>query len=205
MARMIKNPPRRTPCLIIPIAAAVLIAGCGSSSPSTTSVSAGGSNASASEAASAATGDIPDNQQFLRYANSTAGYSLLYPQGWARKGSANDITFSDKDNSVEVIVGKGATPTVSSISAQLKQEAAKDPTLQPGQPQQIQLPSGPAIHVVYHVQGPPDPVTGKKPTLMVDRYVLGNKGHTATVNEATPVGVDNVDAYRKIIDSFRWS
>ena len=31
--------------------------------------------------------------------------------------------------------------------------------------------------------------------MMVDRYVLANKGRVATVNEATPVGVDNVDAY----------
>ena len=77
--------------------------------------------------------------------------------------------------------------------------------MQPGKPQVVQLPSGPAIHVVCHVQGPPDPVAGKKPTLMIDRYVLGNKGRSATVNEATPVGVDNVDAYRKIIESFRWS
>jgi hypothetical protein len=206
MARMIKNRLRQTPFLLIPIAAGVLIAGCGSSSSSsTTSVSAGGSSASASEAASAATGDIPDNQQFLRYTNSAAGYSLVYPQGWARKGSANDITFSDKDNSVRIQITKGSSPTVSSVTAELKQEATKDPTLQPGQPKQMQLPSGPAIHVVYHVQGPPDPVTGKKPTMMVDRYVLGNKGRVATVNEATPVGVDNVDAYRKMIESFRWS
>jgi hypothetical protein len=48
-------------------------------------------------------------------------------------------------------------------------------------------------------------VTGKKPTLMVDRYVLANKGRVATVDESTPVGVDNVDAYRKIIESFRWN
>lgn len=205
MARMIKNCLRRTPFLLIPIAAGALVAGCGSSSSSTTSVSAGGSSASASEAASAATGDIPDNQQFLRYTNSAARYSLVYPQGWARNGSSNNITFSDKDNSVQVQITKGSAPTVSSVSAELKQEAAKDSTLQPGQPQQMQLPSGPAIHVVYHVQGPPDPVTGKKPTLMVDRYVLGHMGRVATVNESTPVGVDNVDAYRKIIESFRWS
>jgi hypothetical protein len=30
------------------------------------------------------------------------------------------------------------------------------------------------------------------------------KGRVAKVNEATPVGVDNVDAYRKMIESFRW-
>jgi hypothetical protein len=184
--------------------ASLSIAGCGSSSSTTTSASAAGGNTSASEAASAATGDIPDNQQFLRYTNSAAGYSLVYPQGWARKGSASDTTFSDKDNSVEVQIAKGSAPTVSSVTAELKQEAVKDPTLQPGKPQPVQLPSGPAVHVVYHVQGPPDPVTGKKPTLMVDRYVLGSKGRVAAVNEATPVGVDNVDAYRKIIESFRW-
>jgi hypothetical protein len=186
------------------VLAGLVIAGCGSSS-SGSSAAAGGSGASASEAASAATGDIPDNQQFLRYTNSAAGYSLLYPQGWARKGSTNDITFSDKDNSVEVQVGKGSTPTVGSVSAELKKEAANDPTVKPGNPQHVQLPSGPAIHIVYHVRGTPDPVTGQKPTLMVDRYVLGSKGRVATVNEATPVGVDNVDAYRKIIESFRWS
>ena len=188
----------------------LLLAGCGSSSSNTTSAGAGaasnsGSSASQSEAASAATGDIPDNQQFLRYTNSTAGYSLVYPQGWARKGSANHITFSDKDNSVEVKIAKGANPTTSSVSAEVKKQAASDPTLQPGKPQQVQLPSGPAVHVVYHVQGPPDPVTGKKPTLMVDRYVLAHNGSVATVNESTPVGVDNVDAYRKMIESFRWS
>ena len=60
----------------------------------------------------------------------------VYPEGWARKGSANDITFSDKDNSVQVAVTKGAAPTVSSVTAELKKEAAKDPTLKPGQPQQ---------------------------------------------------------------------
>ncbi len=186
----------------------LVIAGCGSSGTGSTSASAangGGPGASTSEAASAATGDIPDNQQFLRYTNSAAGYSLVYPQGWARKGSGADITFSDKDNSVRVRVDRGGAPTVPSVAAELQKEAASDPTLKPGTPQQVQLPSGPAIHVVYHVQGPPDPVTGKKPTLMVDRYVLGAKGAVATVDEATPVGVDNVDAYRKIIESFRWS
>ena len=45
-----------------------------------------------------------------------------------------------------------------------------------GTPQQVKVGPNQAIHVVNHVQGPADPVTGKKPTLMVDRYLLGNKG-----------------------------
>jgi len=180
--------------------ASIAIAGCGSSSSSTPS----SSNAAPAEAASAAQGDIPDNQVFLRYKNPGAGYSIKYPEGWAQKGSGNLVTFSDKGNSVQIAVSKGAAPTVASVSAELKKEAAKDPTLKPGTPKQMKVGPNQAVHVVYHVQGPADPVTGKKPTLMVDRYVLGNKGKVATVDESAPVGVDNVDAYRLIIESFQW-
>jgi len=185
-------------------AVGVSIAACGSSSSSSSTSGASASSAS-SEAQSAAAGDIPDNQQFLRFKNASGGYSVLYPQGWARKGSGPDLTFADKDNTVHVVISQGASPTVSSVSAELAKEAASDPTLKPGKPQAVKLPSGPAVHVVYHVQGPADPVTGKRPTLMIDRYVLASKGRVATVDEATPVGVDNVDAYRMIIHSFKWS
>ena len=185
-------------------ALALAITGCGSGSSSSGSAQ-GGANAASAEAQSAAQGDIPDNQKFLRFQNSQAGYSNQYPEGWAQKGSTTDVTFSDKDNSVEIAVSKGPTPTVSSVSAELRKEAARDTTLKPGTPQQITEGPNQTVHVVYHVEGPPDPVTGKRFTLMVDRYVLGNKGRIATVNEATPVGVDNVDAYRMIIQSYRWS
>ena len=195
---MTDNRLRRIELAILPLAVGLALTGCGSSG------GGGSSNSASAEAQSAATGDIPDNQQFLTFKNPSAGYSILYPQGWARKGSGSDITFSDKDNSVEVKIGSGGRPTVSSASAELKQEASTDPTLKPGTPQTVTVGSSPAIHVLYHVQGPPDPVTGKKPTLMVDRYELASKGRLATVNESTPVGVDNVDAYRKIIQSFRW-
>jgi len=181
--------------------ASIAIAGCGSSSSSTPA----SSNAASAEAASAAQGDIPDNQVFLRYKNPGAGYSIKYPEGWAQKGSGNLVTFSDKGNSVQIAVTSGAAPTVASVTAELNKEAAKDPTLKPGTPQQMKVGPNQAVHVVYHVQGPADPVTGKKPTLMVDRYVLANKGKVATVDQSSPVGVDNVDAYRLIIESFQWS
>jgi hypothetical protein len=40
--------------------------------------------------------------------------------------------------------------------------------------------------------------------LIVDRYELGSAGRRATVDLGTPKGVDNVDAYRKMINSFTW-
>ncbi len=194
---------------LIPVGAVALaIAGCGSSSSSSTSSSQAGqasSNAASAEAQSAAQGDIPDNQKFLRYKNPKAGYSIKYPEGWAQKGSGNLVTFSDKGNGVQIAVTQGAAPTVASVAAELRKEAGKDPTLKPGTPQQVKVGPNQAIHVVYHVQGPADPVTGKKPTLMADRYVLANKGRVATVDQSSPVGVDNVDAYRLIIESFQWS
>jgi hypothetical protein len=182
-------------------AVGLVVAGCGSASSS----SPPSSSSAPAEAQSAAQGDIPDNQVFLRFQNPRAGYSIKYPEGWSQKGGGSLVAFSDKSNSVKIAVTRGAAPTVGSVAAELRAQAAKDPTLKPGTPQQIRVGPNRAIHVVYHLQGAPDPVTGKKPTLMVDRYVLQSKGRVATVDESSPVGVDNVDAYRLIIESFRWS
>jgi hypothetical protein len=199
---------KRLRYLITAAAVGLTLAGCGSSSSSGSSSSQAGqanSNSASAEAQSAAQGDIPDNQKFLRYNNPKAGYSIKYPEGWAQKGSGNLVTFSDKGNGVQIAVTQGAAPTASSVAAELRKEAAKDPTLKVGTPQQVKVGPNQAIHVVNHVQGPADPVTGKKPTLMVDRYVLANKGRVATIDQSSPVGVDNVDAYRLIIESFQWS
>jgi hypothetical protein len=68
----------------------------------------------------------------------------------------------------------------------------------------VTLPSGRAVKVVYSTKSAPNPVTGKRVTLVVDRYYLARSGKEATVDLGTPQGVDNVDAYRLMIDSFRW-
>ena len=47
-------------------------------------------------------------------------------------------------------------------------------------------------------------MTGKRVTLVVDRYYLWHGGRRAVVDLGTPQGVDNVDAYRLMIESFRW-
>jgi len=45
--------------------------------------------------------------------------------------------------------------------------------------------------------------SGKSVTLTVDRYELATGGRRATVDLGTPVGVDNVDAFRLMIQSLR--
>jgi hypothetical protein len=68
----------------------------------------------------------------------------------------------------------------------------------------LRLPSGPAYKVVYSTESAANAVTGKRVTLVVDRYYLPGKGRRAVVDLASPQGVDNVDAYRLMIESFRW-
>ena len=198
-------------CLLaIPVAQ-----GCGSSSSPRSSSSGGataagtagqGESASAlsAEAQSAATGDIPDNQIFLTYHSSSPRYSMLYPEGWALKGSGADTTIAEKNNIVHVVVTPGATPTAAGVGSELSALKRSNPNLTFTAPVTVQLKTGQAIRVTYTTRSAPNAVTGKSVLLVVDRYELSKGGLRATVDLGTPSGVDNVDAYRKMINSFNW-
>ena len=208
------------------VAIAVPLAGCGgggssssstagspgsSSSATATTAAAGkascGSSvtASSNEAASTAQGDIPDNQQFLTFRNARGGYSIQYPEGWARSGSGTSVTFQDKSNMITIQVSPGSQPSTASVGKELKQQAASDPCFSPGTPQTVTAGPNQAIKVTYTTRGAKSPVTGQRNKVSVDRYVFFKGGKVATVDLSNPVGVDNVDAYRMISESFRWA
>jgi hypothetical protein len=196
--------------------ACVLLSACGSggggsSSPLSSTPSAGSTQASgagaaalAADAKSAATGDIPDNQNFLTYSNASPRFAMVYPEGWTVKQVNNEVTFKDKNNLVRIVVAPGPTPTAAAAQAQLAALKRSNPTLIAGAPQAIALKSGPAVKITYTTQSAPNPVTGKSVTLMVDRYELAHGGQVATIDLGTPTGVDNVDAYKKMVASYRW-
>jgi hypothetical protein len=196
------------------IAVLLLAAGCGGSSntsatsSSSASAAAGappeGGTALAADARSAATGDIPDTQNFLTLKAPRLRISMLYPEGWAVREAASAVSITDKNNLVRISLSRGAAATIASVQAQLAALKQATPALTAGQPQTISLKSGPAVKAIYTTQSPPNPVTGKQVTLTVDRYVLAHGGRVAVVDLGTPVGVDNVDAYRRMIESFRW-
>jgi hypothetical protein len=193
--------------VVLPFALAGAIAsGCGGSSSkgSSNSASSSSSSALAADAKSAATGDIPDNQNFLTYGDKSVGFSIKYPEGWSQKKTAAGINFQDKNNVVRVEVRKGSAPTVTSVTADLKKLKATNSSLKAQAPKQVNLKAGPAIKVSYTTTSAPNPVTGKRVVLMVDRYELGQKGRVAVIDLGTPTGVDNVDAYRMMSESFTW-
>ncbi|MEA2128118.1 MAG: hypothetical protein QOJ85_1009 [Solirubrobacteraceae bacterium] len=196
--------PSRTACAAALAAAALVAAGCGGSSKSSSSSSSSGQAALAADARSASTGDIPDNQNFLTFANAKGGYSIRYPEGWAQSGAGKDVTFRDKNNLVHIVVASGGAPTVSGVRSELATLKRSTPTLQAQAPQQVTIKGTPMVKVVYTTRSAPNPVTGKRVTLLVDRYELAKNGKRATVELGTPRGVDNVDAYRMMIQSFTW-
>jgi hypothetical protein len=126
---------------------------------------------------------------------------MKYPEGWAQQGSGRTVVFRDKNNIVRIAVGGAPAPTRASVTQDLRRLKGSRIV---AAPQPIQLPAGRAYKVVYSTESTPNTVTGKRVTLVVDRYYLGRGGRRAVVDLGTPQGVDNVDAYRLMIESFRW-
>jgi hypothetical protein len=126
---------------------------------------------------------------------------MKYPEGWARQGRGNSVTFRDKNNIVRVVVAAGAPPTKAAAQVDVRRlHGARVVTA----PQALTISGKPAFRAVYSTESAANSVTGKRLRLIVDRYYIGNGGRRAVVDLGTPEGVDNVDAYRLMIESFRW-
>ncbi len=191
--------------------ACIWLLGCGGSASTGRSADTNASQAPSageapSDAQSAATGDIPDNQSFLTYADRSGGYSIRYPEGWTRSTARRgEIIFQNRANVIRVALSSAATPTLSSAVAELSQLRAADPTIVlSGAPQRVSVDGSPVVKLSYTRLSKADPVSGKRLALTIDRYEYARAGKVATVDLGTPKGVDNVDAYRMISRSFRW-
>ncbi|HEX3428329.1 MAG TPA: hypothetical protein VHS36_05945 [Candidatus Limnocylindrales bacterium] len=155
--------------------------------------------------AGTATGDVPDNAVFLTYRDATNGFSIQYVEGWQVTKDPTGVTIRDKDSSEVVQVGAAQTDVASYVSGTdlpaLRQQAGfklvKQDTVKVG--------ARSLVHLVYDVPSPPDPVTGKQVPSTVDRYYVPGPSGLATVSLSTPKGVDNVDAFRQMIESFKWA
>jgi hypothetical protein len=118
--------------------------------------------------------------------------------------TASGVSILDKNNLVRIALSRGSTPTTASVQTQLAALKRATPTLTASTAREISLKSGPAVKATYTTQSAPNPVTGKQVTLTVDRYELARAGRVAVIDLGTPVGVDNVDAYKRMIESFKW-
>jgi len=197
------------------LAALLVASGCGSSSKSTTAspaASAGGTSAPESSAAlaadakSAATGDIPDSQNFLTLHRPTPAHLDDLPRGMERAGSRfGRVDQGQEQPSANSPCRRAAAPTTASVQAQVAALKRSSPALTAGSVQNdLADQRSRREGDLYDPEAAPNPVTGKQVTLMVDRYELSHGGRVAVVELGTPTGVDNIDAYKRMIQSFKW-
>jgi len=190
--------PRPTPTQLTTAALVVLAlaaAGCGSSSSSSSS----GASTTASQAARtiaakpapevSPAGDIPDNQAYVRYTPPGAGFSVKVPEGWSRTQTRGAAVFTDKLNAIRV----EAVPHPPA------------PAKRAGTSSTVKRTAGSAQKLTYMMTSTPDPVTGKSVTDAVERYTFTHGGKTVVLTLSGPKGADNVDPWRIVTDSLRWT
>jgi hypothetical protein len=150
-------------------------------------------------------GDIPDNAVFLKYHGTNPAFTIQYVEGWQVTPQVDGVVIRDKDSSEAVAIrtAQADIPTVV-ISSDLSALQAQ-PGFKLDQKNTVKVGGSTYVHLVYHLPAPPDPVTGKQVPSTVDRYYVPGPNGLAVVSLSTPDGVDNVDAFRQMIESFRWS
>ncbi|HEX6110513.1 MAG TPA: hypothetical protein VFZ02_13960 [Ktedonobacteraceae bacterium] len=154
----------------------------------------------------ASSSDIPDSQVFVTYASSPGKYQFDVPEGWARTTNATDVSFISNLNALQVTLTKAsAQPTASSVrtnqavTLQQTGRAVRDVQIR-----DVQLPSGPAVLIVYTSNSDPNSVTGKQVRLENNSYLYFKNGMLAILTLSAPVGADNVDQWARISRSFKW-
>lgn len=176
---------------------------------SVTGPQAAGASPPASEAqsptAGKASGDVPDNAVFLTYRDITHRFSIQYVEGWEVVTGSYGVQIRDKDSS-ETVQLTLATSDVATYVARtdlpaLRRQAGFALVRQDF----VRVGGRPRIHLSYHLLAPPNPVTGKQVLSIVDRYYLPGANSLAIVSLSTPDGVDNADAFRRMIESYRWT
>ena len=223
------TPGQRSRRLLVVAAVALIVTACGSAalaspntSPAATFVSAStGAPSTASNQPTAAEpsqgesqapdtgggtshGDVPDNAVFLTYHGGNPAFSIQYVEGWQVTPQPDGVVVRDKDSSETVsivapqvdVAGYVASTDLPALQAQSGFKLVKRDTVKVG--------ATAYLHLIYHLPAPPDPVTGKQVPSTVDRYYVSSPIGLAIVALSTPDGVDNVDAFRQMIDSFRW-
>jgi len=170
-------------------------------------VAAAGVPASAVAGETNPAGDIPDNQAYVLYSPPRAGYSVKVPEGWARTITAGTVSFTDKLNTVDLTtVSAKAAPTVAGVRRRVLPKLARTRRgFKAGTVTRVTRHAGPAVRITFRARSRPDPVTGKRRTDAVEQYLFFHRGRQAVVTLSGPQGADNVDPWRIITDSLRWT
>lgn len=185
---------------------ATLLIALGTLSQPSLGTSAGGALLGPGTVASAAGtpgGDIPDSAVCLRYTGRA--FSIEYIEGWLQTTATHGITFNDKDSRVTVDLRPSLHGDLTRYVQHVDLPRLKrSPGFRGGTLRHDSIDHRHTLRLKYRARSAPDPVTGKTVTLQNDRYYVQGPHALAVVTLSTPLGVDNVDAFRRISHSFRF-
>jgi hypothetical protein len=189
----------RSALIIASLALALFAAACGSGSK--------GAAVDPNTAETSPPGDIPDNQAFVAYTPPGGGYSVKVPEGWARTASGGAVTFTDKLNSIrmESAAATSALTVAEAKRAEVPQLAQTVNGFKAGDVSSVDRTAGKAIRIAYLADSAADTVTGKTGQNAVERYVFFHNGKKVVLTLTGPKGADNVDPWKIVTDSVRWS
>lgn len=214
---------KRYAVIVMIVLCMAIVAGCGkktSNSPSPTAgrSTAGGGSSTSSSSKSASNekplppethpvGDIPDSQVFVTYKNTKAGYLFDAPEGWARTEKGSNVSFVHNFDGVSVNeYAQKQAPTVNSVqSNQVKSLIKTGRAIKILGIKDVTLKNEKAILVKYNSNSKPNKVTNKQVRLENERFYYFKNGKLAELTLWAPLGADNVDQWKRISDSFRWS
>jgi hypothetical protein len=212
---------------ILAVGAAVV--GCGGSSASSTSSGASSGDGSSTRANTNANtspntnttanavnpnapdvtppGDIPDTQVYVAYSPPGGGYSVKIPEGWSRSNSGGATVFTSNLNSIRLeAVPTSKAPTVASAKQSLVPQLSHNVNgFSTPKVSRVSRTAGPAVLITYFAWGKPNPVTGKKPPQAVERYIFFHKGKEVILTLSGEKNADNVDPWRTVTNSLRFT
>jgi hypothetical protein len=184
-------------------------AGCGSSSsPAAPSGSARTQTINPNGPEVSPAGDIPDNQAYVAYTPPGAAYSVKVPEGWSRTDGAGGLTsFTDKLNSIQMQSrpAKAALTVAGAQSTEVPKLAKSVPGYKPAKVSSVTRSAGTAVRITYLARSAVNPVTGNSGTNAVERYVFFHKGQQVVLTLSGPKGADNVDPWKIVTDSLRYT
>lgn len=182
-------------------AAAVILgaAGCGSGS--------GAAPANPSGPEVNAAGDIPDDQAFVPFSPRGEGFSVNVPEGWSQRRAGPAVIFTDKLNAirVETTPAQGALSAAQAKRVVLPQLGRSVKGFQAGSVTTVQRKAGTGVELKYLADAAPNSVTGRPGQDAVERYVFFHGGKNVVLTLSGPEGADNVDPWRIVTDSLRWT
>ncbi len=153
-------------------------------------------------------GDVPDNAVFVDYTSQDGGYTVQYVEGWAvQPGTNGDVSITDIDSAelvaVQELPSGDLTQYVSSTDEAQLQAQTQD--YQRTDLKTVTVNGQSVVELDYSATSAPDAVTNKTRSIVGQRYYIPSPSNKlAILTLITPDGVDNVDAFRQILESFTW-